>query len=326
MKFIHDADIKLSQLRALVATVEQGSFGKGALALGITQSAVSHAIAALEDALGVVLLFRGRQGAAPTDVGAKVVDHAQAIFKTLDAIAHVSQAERGLTTGQVRIAAIRSLATHVLPNAIATFKQRHPQITVTVTRCVNHGEVQRLLLAGGADLGLMDIDTPQGFKIYELFADDYVALLPPQTDLPEGPLAWEAASHAPLILPLPQDNSYAKLRAYLTELLVPLKVAYEVNEDAAITSMVAAGLGMTILPYLAAIPIPAEVMVKALAQPLQRVLGAVILEEAFQGPAVYAFLDTLQELRLQIEGGDRWITQNRPLPKVDPGHDSSLIA
>lgn len=311
MKFIHDADIKLSQLRALAATVEQGSFGKGALALGVTQSAVSHAIASLEDALGVVLLFRGRQGATPTDVGEKVVDHAQTIFKTLDLIVHVSQAERGLTTGQVRIAAIRSLATYVLPAAIATFKQRYAQITVTVTRCVNHGAVQQVLRQGEADLGLMDIDTPQGFKIYPLFADNYVALLPPQTHLPQGKLSWEAVSHYPLILPVPQDNSYAKLRAYLAKLFVPLKVAYEVNEDAAITRMVAAGLGMTILPYLAAIPIPEAVTVKALSQPLQRILGAVILEEALQSPAVYAFLDTLKALRLQIEGGDRWITQPR---------------
>jgi DNA-binding transcriptional LysR family regulator len=305
MNSSHGSDIKLSQLRALVATVEGGSFGKGALALGVTQSAVSHAIAALEATLGVVLLFRGRQGATPTPIGEKIIDHAQAMLQELGLITQLSQAERSLGTGQVRIAAIRSLATHGLPRAIADFKQRHPQITVTVTRCVNHGEVQQVLRQGGADLGLMDIDAPKGFKIYELLADDYVALLPPQANLPEGPLPWSVASQYPLILPLPQDNSYAKLRAYLTERLVPLTVAYEVNEDATITSMVAAGLGMTILPYLAAIPIPAAVQVISLAQPLQRVLGAVILEEALQGPGVYAFLDTLQQLQLQ--GGDRWI-------------------
>lgn len=314
MNSSHGSDIKLSQLRALVAAVEYGSFGKGALALGVTQSAVSHAIAALEEALGVVLLFRGRQGATPTGVGEQVVDQARTMLKTLDEMVHVSQAERGLTTGQVRIAAIRSLATYVLPTAIANFTQQHPKITVTVTRCVNHGEVQKVLREGSADLGLMDIDAPQGFDVYPLFADDYVALLPPQTDLPEGPLSWATVSRYPLILPAPQDNSYAKLRAYLAQRPVPLTVAYEVNEDATITSMVAAGLGMTILPYLAAVPIPATVTVKALSQPLQRTLGAVILAEALQGPAVYAFLDTLKQLPIQVEGGDLWI---HPLSSAD---------
>ncbi len=307
MNRFHGSEIKLSQLRALVAVVERGSFGKGALALGVTQSAISHAIASLEAALGVVLLFRGRQGATPTAVGEAVVDHAQVMLQELGMIVHLSQAERGLTTGQVRIAAIRSLATYGLPTAIATFKQRHPQLTVTVTRCVNHGAVQQVLREGGADLGLMDIDTPQGFKVYELLADDYVALLPPQADLPAGPLPWTAAGQYPLILPVPQDNSYAKLRDYLAQLPVSLTVAYEVNEDAAITSMVAAGLGMAILPYLAAVPIPAAVTVKALARPLRRILGAAILENALQSPAVYAFLDILQQLDLRIDGGDRWI-------------------
>ena len=298
MNSSHGSDIKLSQLRALVAAVECGSFGKGALVLGVTQSAVSHAISTLEETLGVILLFRGHHGATPTGVGEKVVAHARTMLKILDEMVHVSQAERGLATGQVRIAA---------PPAIAAFKQQYPQITVTVTRCVNHGEVQKVLQAGGADLGLMDIDAPQGFDIYPLFADDYVALLPPQAALPEDPLPWAAIGEYPLILPVPQDNSYAKLRAYLAQQSVPLTVAYEVNEDATITSMVAAGLGMTILPYLAAVPIPATVTVKALSQPLQRTLGAVILAESLQGPAVYAFLNTLKQLPIQVEGGDRWI-------------------
>lgn len=309
MKVIHDFDIKLSQLRALVAIVEQGSFGKGALVLGVTQSALSHAIATLEETLGIVLLFRGRQGAIPTDAGQKVVEQARVVLQTVEKIVYVSQAERGLTAGQVRIAAIRSLATHGLPTAIAAFKQRYPNITVTVTRCTNHGDVQKALRAGEADLGLMDIDSPQGFTVYELFADDYVALLPPHADRSADCLSWQIVNQHPLILPVPQDNSYAKLRAYLSRLPFSLEIAYEVNEDAAITSMVAAGLGMTILPYLAAIPIPEAVTLKVLPEPLQRTLGAVLLEDALQTPAVYTFLDTLKSLQLEIEGGDRWITQ-----------------
>ncbi len=63
--------VKLSQLKIVVAVAEQKNFGEAALDLGISQSAVSHAIAALEDSLGVILFSRGRHGATLTPVGGK---------------------------------------------------------------------------------------------------------------------------------------------------------------------------------------------------------------------------------------------------------------
>jgi hypothetical protein len=62
----HHFGPKLSQIRALVAVAEFGSFGEAALQLGLTQPTVSHAIATLEDELGVILLARGRHGAQLT--------------------------------------------------------------------------------------------------------------------------------------------------------------------------------------------------------------------------------------------------------------------
>ncbi|MEO1619917.1 MAG: LysR family transcriptional regulator, partial [Cyanobacteria bacterium J06632_3] len=61
--------VKLSQLRSLSAVATTGSFSEAALQLNVSQSTVSHSIAALEDALGVALIHRGRQGASLTPVG-----------------------------------------------------------------------------------------------------------------------------------------------------------------------------------------------------------------------------------------------------------------
>jgi DNA-binding transcriptional LysR family regulator len=297
MSSIDGSKIKLFQVRALVAVAEHGSFGKAAAELGMTQSAISHAIASLEETLGVALLFRGRHGATLSTVGTAIIDKARTILRELDAIVTVTQESRGLAIGQVRIAAIRSLATHWLPAVISTFKQRYPQITVTVTRCVNHGEVQATLHDGAADIGLMDIDDRTGLIVHEILADDYIALLPPDAVLPACALTWQDFHPYPLILPVPQDNSYRKLREYLAQIPIPLTIAYEVNEDSAIVSMVAEGLGMTILPHLAAIPIPPTVQVCPLPPPaLQRTLGAVILADSLQSPPVFAFLETIETL------------------------------
>lgn len=296
MSSIDVSKIKLFQLRAFVAVADYGSFGKAAVELDLTQSAISHAIASLENELGVILFARGRHGATLTPVGAEILHNAQQILQNLDQLVSTTQKARGLATGQVRVAAIRSLATHWLPSVIAAFKQRYPQIGVTMTRCTNHGEVQATLESGQADVGLMDLYKPQGLKIYSLFSDDYVALLPPTAhQVPKTP-TWAQLQPFPLILPVPHDNSYTLLREYLAQLPLHLEIAYEVNEDSAIVSMVAEGLGMTILPYLAAIPLPKDVQVRPLPQPLKRQLGAAILESGLHSPPVYAFLETMQQM------------------------------
>ena len=296
MSSIDVSRIKLFQLRAFVAVADSGSFGKAALQLEMTQSAISYAIGGLEEELGVVLFSRGRKGATLTTVGLEMVNNAKYILQNLDQLVQVADRARGLETGRVRVAAIRSLATHWLPQVIAVFKQHHPKITVSITRCVNHGRVQDMLEAGVADVGLIDLYHPKGLDIYDLFADEYLAFLPPDAQVNVQTPNWDQFRPYPLILPVPQDNSYSLLREYLSQLPVKLEVAYELNEDSTIVSMVAQGLGMTILPYLAAIPIPASVITCPLPQPLQRPLGAVVVTEGFHSPAVYAFLETLRKV------------------------------
>lgn len=296
MSTVDASKIKLFQLRALAAVAEHGSFGKAALELELTQSAISHAIASLEDELGVVLLFRGRRGASLTPVGGEVLTHTQPILHHLSALVEVCNRARGMKSGQVRLTAIRSLATHWLPEVMAAFKQRYPQIILTVTHAVNHGQVRAALDNGSADVGLMDLGSTEGLRVYALFSDDYLALLPPGPPLPDA-ISWEHLRSYPLILPVPSDNSYTKLREYLERQPLKLEIAYEVNEDSAIVSMVSQGLGMTILPYLAAIPIPEGVQVRSLPQPLKRQLAAVILNDALYSPPVYAFLELAQKWR-----------------------------
>ena len=74
-----------------------------------------------------------------------------------------------------------------------------------------------------------------------------------------------------------------------------LNVVNEIETDAATVSLVAQGLGGTILPRLAAEPIPKSVQIFSLPQPLERPIGIAILTEALQPPAVYALLEVLQK-------------------------------
>lgn len=285
--------IKLSQLRALVAVAEYGNFSEAALHLELSQSAVSHAIACLEDELGVLLLSRGRHGAYPKPVGELIINYARQVLQLLEAMVEAARLEKGLHGGSVRIACFRSVATHVLPGVIAQFRTHFPKIAVTISEHYDFSGVEQALRAGHADIGFTYLPTSNEFETWELLRDDYVALLPPMTRLRSTQLTWDQLADYPLILPSTNTCSI-RLRNHLKVSPYPLNIAYEVKEDSTIVSMVVQGLGVALLPRLAAKPLPADVQAYRLPVHLERVIGIAVLANALQTPAVFAFLDILR--------------------------------
>ncbi|KPQ36669.1 MAG: Transcriptional regulator [Phormidesmis priestleyi Ana] len=287
--------VKLSQLKIVVAVAEQQNFGGAALELGISQSAVSHAIASLEDTLGVVLFSRGRHGATLTPVGEKILPHAQAIMQSTGSILREAAAGKGLDRGKVRIAAFRSVSTHILPEGIKQLHQRFPGIAINLTEHENDYQVEQALREGRADIGIVTLPAGKGITTWELLKDEFVVLLPPDAKLKGSELTWEELAKQPLLMP-PVD--YIMMRPvydHINGLGYRLNVVNEIETDAATVSLVAQGLGGTILPRLAAEPIPKSVQIFSLPQPLERPIGIAILTEALQPPAVYALLEVLQK-------------------------------
>ncbi|MEL6554672.1 MAG: LysR family transcriptional regulator [Cyanobacteria bacterium J06621_11] len=287
--------IKLSQLRALVAIARTGTFSDAAADLALSQSAVSHAIATLEDELGVSLLSRGRQGAVLTPVGQQITTEATTMLSHLKNIGRKAQDAKGLQAGLVRVVGFRSVATHVLPVVIEEFRRLYPGISVSIGEGNDVRGAEEILRRGEADVGFTYLPVSDAFDAWELFRDDYVALFPkdkaPEVD---GALTWDQLTTLPLILPLPDDGCRYNVDRYLLNHGQTIQPAYEVKEDSTVVSMVRRGLGATIIAKLAAEPIPDDVVVCKLPAPLERVIGVITLADALQTPPVFAFLDTLK--------------------------------
>lgn len=289
--------IKLSQLRALIAVVEQGNFSEAALHLNLSQSAVSHAIAALEEQLGVVLLFRGRQGARLTPVGELITQHAREMVQLLDLIGKEAQLAKGLDGGRVRIATFRSVATHVLPEVIARFRSCFPGIHVSISEYRGDEGVEQALREGLADIGFTCMPVEHDLlETWELFRDEYLVLLPPTFQCAEQPLTWEELTQYPLILPPCDDYCGILIRQHLNQQGIKVPAAYEIMEDTTIVGMVGRGLGVTIMARLAAEPLPPEIQVCRLPVPLERIIHVATLMGSLHPPAVYAFLDIVKEM------------------------------
>lgn len=289
-----DSRLKLFQLRALVAVARLGNFSEAAHQLGLSQSAVSHAIATLEDELGVVLMLRGRRGAALTPVGERICEDAQEILRLVESIREKSQQERQFDKGQVRVASVRSIATHVLPEVIAQFRQRFPGITVALEECDRYVEVEQRLKDGQTDVGLLFVPTLPELEARELFRDEFVALLPPGT-LPESePLTWELLLSQPMIVNLRSVKHNELIFTHLKSFGFTPTVAYEVREDSTILGMVKQGLGVSVMARMSAEPIPPDIQVRELPVPLERVIGVAVMANTLLPQAVLAFFDSLK--------------------------------
>ncbi|MFK8185162.1 MAG: LysR family transcriptional regulator [Phormidesmis sp.] len=288
--------IKLSQLRALVAIAKTGTFSDAAAKLELSQSAVSHAIATLEEELGVSLLSRGRQGAVLTPVGQEVTNEATKMLGLLKVIGRKAQDAKGLQGGLVRVVGFRSVATHVLPVVIEEFRKQYPGISVSIGEGNDVRGAEEILRRGEADVGFTYLPVGDAFDAWELFRDDYIVLMPKdKAPAGDGPLSWEELTALPLILPLPEDGCRHNVDQYLMRHQRSITPAYEVKEDSTVVGMVRRGLGITVIAQLAAEPIPEDVVVRQLPEPLERVIGVITLADALQTPPVFAFLDTLKE-------------------------------
>lgn len=286
--------MKLSQLIAVVAVADKGNFSEAALELNLSQPAISHAIATLEESLGVQLFMRGRHGSIATPAGEKIVHHARLALEHLEMMRKEANLHKTLHGGGVRIASFRSVATHILPEVMADFRSRYPGIVVSIVERSSYVEIEQTLRDGQADIGFTYSPTPSEFEAWEFLRDEYVVLVPPQTKINGNQISWEDVAKNPLTL-LPSLPCAQLLHNHIKANAPQIGLQSSIQEDSTIVSLVSKGLAVGMLPYLAAKPIPQEVQVYSLPNPLERVIVVATLADALHSPAVFAFLETLKK-------------------------------
>jgi DNA-binding transcriptional LysR family regulator len=242
--------LSLDQLKAFIEVAERGSFTAAARALNLSQPAVTHQVHELEQRFGLALLERLGKRAYPTEAGEKLMEHARHL---LDEDAHTRDAMRRFTDGwlgRVRIGTSMTVLMYVLPPLLRQLKTDHPQLEINLKAGLT-ATTLRLLKENALDLGLcaMPIADP-AFETVPLFADELVAVMPvglegiPKTETPTF------MSRCALIL----GNRQSALRRMVMEWLalagsVP-RAVMEFDNVEAIKSVVAVGLGSSLLPGL----------------------------------------------------------------------------
>src|SRR5579863_7766553 len=295
--------LHVGRVRVLSEVVRRGSFSGAAEALSYTQSAVSQAVARLEAETGATLIVRDRAGVRPTAAGATLVDHAEAIFAQVQAAEAELEAVLGVRAGRLRVASFPSAGATLMPLAVARFRQTHPNVALTLAE----GEPEEIaprLRAGEFDLALL-FEFPgtrerHGARLRTrlLLEDPMLVALPAEHALADkraltlGDLREDDWVQTSASSPCARHV----VRSCLAAGFEP-KVTFESDDYETVQGLVAAGVGVALIPRLALTHVHPGIVVRTLAprSPMRRVVAATI-SAAGVSPAARTMIKVLSDV------------------------------
>ncbi|HET7446118.1 MAG TPA: LysR family transcriptional regulator [Solirubrobacterales bacterium] len=293
--------LNLTRLNVFREVVDHGSFSAAADALSYSQSAVSQAIATLEGELGTPLIERRRGGVRPTPAGAALAAHVGGILARMDSAEdEVAAIARG-RGGRLRTASFPTAGSTLMPQAIAAFRASHPGVGVTLAE----GEPEEIaprLRAGEFDLVLLfefegvGERLGTGMRRYELRDDPLHLALPREHRLAKrqrielGDLRDEAWVQTSAQSPCAKHV----IRSCHAAGFEPT-VSFESDDYQTVQGLVAAGVGVALIPELALSIVREDIAVRALhpASPVRKVFAATPRAAAVT-PAVATMIDVLR--------------------------------
>jgi DNA-binding transcriptional LysR family regulator len=245
MKDIH---MNFSQLQSFVALADTGSFTEAAYTIDLTQSAVSHALAALENELGVTLLERNRKGVvALTAAGQKIIPHVRELLAQAEAIEQEAKAAQGETSGKLRLGSILSIISpQLLAGLLTCFQQKYPDMEVVLFEGAMH-EVGEWLDSSLIDVGFVILPAP-GTANTPITTDELCVLVPLDHRLhTRNAVTPRELSEERFILDKTQCTLNIVKRAGFEMSKMKSLIRYQASDSATILAMVREGLGITLI-------------------------------------------------------------------------------
>ena len=254
----------LRQMRALVALAKTGNFTLAAQYMHVTQSALSGLIKELEQTLGVRVVDRSTRRIALTETGNELYPLFSQMIDDLDrALANIAD-QAQLRKGIVRVAVPQLMACTLLPQVIAAWRTRYPDIRISLSDSPVEAVTTRVL-SGETDFGIgPERDGAPQLEARELMEMPFEAVLPPDHALAKRRrLGWSDLAAHPLItlrgqfterLLADMSTGAADARAGGADTLrdLTLRPAHEVTYMTTALALVASGLGVTVcMPYAA---------------------------------------------------------------------------
>jgi DNA-binding transcriptional LysR family regulator len=294
--------LSLERLRVLHAIATYGSVRGAADVLQVTTSAVSQQMSKLERELGQRLVERNGRGVRLTDAAVLLVKHADRIISVVAEAEADFEAHRGVVVGQLGLAAFPTAARGLVPATLRALACQHPRLAVQLWELEPEGSLP-MVARGDLDLALVQewssapLAVPDGLTKTRLLddvlelalaADHPLALAGKKvvalTELADA--TWISGPRASIC----HEWLMLTLRAHGIE----PRVVHHVGEFQTQLALVAAGLGVCVLPRLGREPLPGDVRIVGVRPGLSRQVFAVWRADAARRPAIRAVVAALR--------------------------------
>ena len=308
--------LNLGRLQVLCEVVSRGSFSAAAEALAYTQSAISQSIARLESETGTPLVIRDRRGVRPTLAGSTLISHAETIFAQVEAAEADLAAVLGVRAGRLRVASFASAGASLMPLAVAGFREKHPDVALTLAE----GEPEEIaprLRAGEFDLALLfrfpgtrlrRAQPGPSLRSVTLLEDPLDVALPASHPLASKRALSLGDLRSQQWVQTSASSQCARhvVRSCLAAGFEP-DVAFESDDYDTVQGLVAAGVGVALIPRLALSRVHPGIVVRSLAprSPSRTVTVATMAGPGI-APAARSMIALLNEVtRRFIDGSER---------------------
>ena len=245
-------ELNLDQLRTLVAIADLGTFSAAAQALHLAQPTVSLHISELESRLGARLIVRGSRGVTPSAAGAALVERARRLLRDADEAVEAVQRQAEGRLGRVRLGTSTGVVIDQLPQVLEALQASHPGIDVEVSILGSTQAMERLAL-GTLDIGLVAVPQPpvRDIVVAPWRSQPMAAFVPQQWRKVPKRATPQWLAGQPLIFNDATTHMYRLTMEWFAGAGCSPRARIELNFDAAIRSLVAAGYGAALLPLQA---------------------------------------------------------------------------
>ena len=290
----------MKQLQYLVALADTRHFGRAAERCHITQSTLSAGIRDLESVLGTAVAERSNRHVLITRVGAQIAERAKALLRDAEEVMEVASAGRSPMTGEMRLGVIPTIGPFLLPRVLPGLRERFPELTVYLREeqtapllaRLEEGELDAALIALPYETG--DLDTRVILEDEFLFACNRDHALAGAGEVSLDALAGER------LLLLEEGHC---LRGHALDVCemgdTIARAQFEASSLHTLVQMVAAGIGVTLVPRLAVdarIARGTGISLSRLAVPASRRIGLAWRRTSLRAEEFRLLADTLREL------------------------------
>ncbi|MFN6977208.1 MAG: LysR substrate-binding domain-containing protein [Gemmobacter sp.] len=243
-------NLTLKQLRYVDALARHGHFGRAADACAVTQPALSMQIAALEAALGTPLFERGARQVRLTAFGAAFAARVRGILRAVDDLGDMARAAEGRALARLRIGVIPTVAPYLLPRIIADLTRAFPGLDLHVRETVTPRLLQELA-EGRLDAAIVALPVSEpSLTEVALFSETFV-LVRPGADAGKPVPGPERLREMRLLL-LEEGHCFRdQALAFCAMQAAPPRELLDGSSLSTLVQMVAAGIGVTLIPDMA---------------------------------------------------------------------------